>query len=149
MIIDLKTDIESLAEPLIASVGCELVETKLSRYKSDFRLQIFVDSDNGVTLDKCVELSKIIGAALDVEDILDSEYILEVSSPGLDRPLRTQRDFARKIGREIKVEYTEGGKKKRIRGSLSDVNDVAIIINGEEGEFEIALSDIQQGKAVI
>ncbi|MEE9441807.1 MAG: ribosome maturation factor RimP [candidate division Zixibacteria bacterium] len=149
MISDLKTDIENLAEPLLASEGFELVEIKLSRYKSNFRLQIFVDSDNGVTLDKCVELSKIIGAAVDVEDILDSKYILEVSSPGLDRHLHTQRDFERKIGKNIKVEYTEGGKKKRIRGSLTDVDTTTILINGEDGEFKIALSDIRQGKVVI
>lgn len=149
MISDLKTDVEKLTEPLINSEGFDLVDIKLSRYKSNFRLQIFIDSNNGVPLDKCVELSKIIGAALDVEDLLDSEYILEVSSSGLDRPLLTQRDFERKIGKDLKVEYSEDGKRKRIRGSLAKVDAAAIFINNDGGEFKIALSDIQQGKVVI
>jgi ribosome maturation factor RimP len=149
LISDLKTDIEKLAEPLISSEGFDLVEIKVSRYKSNFRLQIFIDSINGVPLDKCVELSKIIGAALDVEDILDSEYILEVSSSGLDRPLLSHRDFERKIGKDVKVEYTEDGKRKRIRGSLAKVDTAAILINCDGSEFKIALSDIQQGKVVI
>ncbi|MEZ5359224.1 MAG: ribosome maturation factor RimP [Candidatus Zixiibacteriota bacterium] len=149
MIRDVKTDVEQLIGPIIEQEGFDLVEIKLSRYKNNYRLQIFVDSDAGVTLDNCAHLSRLTGAALDVSDIFESKYILELSSPGLDRPLHTEREFRRRIGEEVRIEYKENGRARKVRGTLKSVESGQITLDGKDGELHIALGDIEEGKVII
>ena len=149
MIGDLKTDIEKLIEPIILQEGFELIEVKLSRHKSNYRLQLFVDSETGITLDECAQISRLAGAALDVADLLESKYFLEVSSPGLDRPLVSERDFRRRIGETIRVEYMENSRKKRITGKLTGVESGEIVLDDKGGTIRIALKTIEQGKVII
>lgn len=146
---DLKTDVENVAEPILTQEGYELVELKLARFKNTYRLQIFVDSDTGVTLDVCAHLSRLIGAALDLTDLFKSPYVLEISSPGLDRPLVTEGDFRRRVGEEVKVEYMDKGRTRRARGALTAVGTETISIAGKDGEITIALADVRQGKVII
>ncbi len=149
MISDVKTDVEKIIEPIISQEGFDLVEVKLSRYKNNYRLQVFADSDNGITLDQCAHLSRLTGAALDIADIFDSKYILELSSPGLDRLMTTERDFRRRVGEEVRIEYMEKGRKRRARGELTGVDTGQVTLDGKDGEIRIALDDINQGKVII
>lgn len=149
MMRDLKTDIEQLIEPIIREEGFELIEIKLSRFKNNYRLQIFADSDKGITLDECAHLSRLTGAALDMSDVFESKYILELSSPGLDRPMHTERDFRRRIGEEVRIEYKENGRKQRARGTLTSVDADGVALDGKNGEIRIALDVIDQGKVII
>ncbi len=149
MISDVKTEIKNLIEPIISGEGFELVEIKLSRYQRNYRLQIFVDSATGINLDECAHLSRLIGSALDVGEILEAKYVLELSSPGLDRPLMAERDYKRRIGEEVKIEFMEKGRKKRVRGKLTAVDASEVVLNGEDGEVRIALDKIEQGKVII
>ena len=82
-------------------------------------------------------------------DLFDSKYILEVSSSGLDRPLSTEKDFRRKIGKDVKIEFDSNGKKKRVRGSLKEVDEQMIIVAAKEGDTRIALADTRKGKVII
>lgn len=149
MLKDLKTDIQELVTPLLEREGFDLVEIKLSRYKKDYRLQIFVDSDAGVTLGQCALLSRLVGTALDAGDVMDSRYILEISSPGLDRPLHNDRDFRRRIGENMAVEILRQGRKRTVTGTLTGVEESVIVLSGKDGEFKIPLADIQQGRIII
>jgi ribosome maturation factor RimP len=149
MLKDLKTDIEKLLEPILGQEGFDLVEIKLSRYKKNFRLQIFVDSDHGVTLDECSHLSRLVGTALDTDDMIESRYILEVSSPGLDRPLQSDRDFRRKIGKMIELDFHEGGQDRICTGTITGVEKDILHLSGENGEIKVSLADVRQGKIII
>jgi ribosome maturation factor RimP len=149
MIQDLKTDIQQLIEPLLEQEGFDLIEIKLSRYRKNYRLQIFVDSDHGVTLDECAFLSRLVGTALDTEDVIESRYVLELSSPGLDRPLLNQRDFKRRIGRTIEIALSEEGQDKMVAGKLTAVENDSIHLSGEDGDIKIPLADVRQGKIII
>jgi ribosome maturation factor RimP len=149
MIKDIKTDIEQLVEPILMQEGFELVEIKLSRYKKNFRLQIFVDSDHGVTLDECVHLSRLVGTALDTDDVIDNKYILEVSSPGLDRPLQTDRDFRRRIGEKMVISLTDDGQEKTVTGTLTGIEGEVLHLSGDEGEITVSLAAVRQGKIII
>ena len=149
MLKDLKTDIERLVEPIIGQEGFDLVEIKLSRYKKNFRLQIFVDSDHGVLLDECSRLSRLVGTALETDDIMDSRYILEISSPGLDRPLQIDRDFQRKIGETIELDFHEGGQDRSFIGKIIGVDDNILHLTGEDREIKVPLAEIRQGKIII
>ncbi len=149
MIKDLKADITRLVEPILEQEGFNLVEIKLSRYKRNFRLQIFVDSDHGVSLGECAFLSRLVGTALDASDVMEASYILELSSPGLDRPLYNDRDFKRNIGESVEIAFAEEGGNKIVTGTLTGVENNTLHLSGENGEIRISLADVQQGKIII
>ena len=148
MTIDLKGQVEQIVEPILSGEGFDLVEIKLSRFRRNYRLQIFVDSDQGVTLDACAHLSSLIGTALDLGSTIDSGYVLEVSSPGLDRPLRSEKEFRRRVGREMEIEIVVDGREKKIRGMLEGVEGSKLLLTGSEGNIEIDLAQVRQGQEV-
>lgn len=148
MIKDLKSEVEQIVEPILSQEGFDLVEIKLSRYKRNFRLQIFVDSDHGVTLGECSHLSRLVGTALDTSDVIESRYILELSSPGLDRPLHNQRDFQRRIGKDVRLDLIDEDENKTVTGTLTAVEDDLLCLMGEEGEVKVPLAKVRQGKII-
>jgi ribosome maturation factor RimP len=149
MLRDLKTEIEKIAEPILAQEGFDLVEIKLSRFKKNYRLQIFADSDHGITIDECAFLSRLVGTALDTSDVIENKYVLEISSPGLDRPLHSDRDFKRKIGEAMAVDVIEDGRERTVKGTLTSVENDMLILDGEDGGEKIALAHVRQGKIIL
>jgi ribosome maturation factor RimP len=149
MLRDLKTEIEQLTEPIVIQEGFDLIEIKLSRFRRNYRLQIFVDSDHGVTLGDCASLSQLIGAALDIGDVMDARYILEISSSGLDRPLHSKRDFQRKIGKDMIIDLVDAGGPRSVAGKLTGITGDTLVIAGDAGEEKISLTEVQQGKIII
>jgi ribosome maturation factor RimP len=149
MLRDLKTEIKRIVEPILRQEGYDLIEIKLSRFKRNYRLQIFADSDRGITIDDCGLLSRLVGTALDTTDVIADRYILEISSPGLDRPLHSDRDFKRKIGEAMAVDVIEDGHERTVRGTLTRVENDTLVLNGENGEEKIFLSQVRQGKIIL
>lgn len=98
---------QRLISPILEQLGFELVELEFKREGRDWFLRIFIDKEGGVTLDDCADVSREVDALLDVEDLIDTAYRLEVSSPGIDRPLRNARDYERFRGRLVKVKTFE------------------------------------------
>ncbi len=122
-----------LLEPIIVREGFELVEVEWLRQGSAWVLRVFVDRPGGVTIDHCQELSRTIEPVLDVEDFIEPAYDLEVSSPGLDRPLRKPEDFARFAGQRVHVKTygpieTATGPRKSWTGTLRGFGDGAVEI---------------------
>jgi len=103
----LREDIWNLAEPVIESEGLELIQVECLRMKTRWLVRIYMDREGGVTLDDCSEISNQIGDILDVHDLPPGPYTLEVSSPGLDRPLVRDKDFTRYQGCEVNVRLEE------------------------------------------
>ncbi|MFF2773739.1 ribosome maturation factor RimP [Streptomyces sp. NPDC058052] len=102
--------LRGLIEPLVRAEDLDLEEIEVSRAGRRGLLRIVVDSDEGVELDACAELSRAISAKLDETDAMgDGEYVLEVSSPGADRPLSEHRHYVRATGRLVKLQLAEGG----------------------------------------
>ena len=99
----LSQNVNETIEPLLDSQGVELVELQLQQHKGRWLVRIFVDSDIGISLEDCRRLNFEIGQLIDAEDVIPASYVLEVSSPGLDRPLRNMRDFRRQKQRVVKV----------------------------------------------
>jgi ribosome maturation factor RimP len=128
-----------LLEPIIAREGFELVEIEWSREGPAWVLRVFVDRPGGVTIDHCQELSRVIEPVLDVEDFIEPAYNLEVSSPGVDRPLRKPQDFARFAGQRVHLKTfgpleTAAGPRKNWTGTLRGFRDGAVEIE-VEGEL--------------
>ncbi len=123
----------TLLEPILAREGFELVEVEWGREGPAWVLRLFVDRPGGVTIEHCQELSRTIEPILDVEDFIEPSYNLEVSSPGLDRPLRKPADFERFAGQRAHVKTyapipTEAGPRKNWTGTLKGFKDGAVEI---------------------
>ena len=123
----------SVLEPVLVREGFELVEVEWGREGASWVLRLFVDRPEGVTIDHCQELSRIVEPILDVEDFIEPSYQLEVSSPGLDRPLRKPADFDRFAGQRAHVKTygpvdSPSGPRKNWTGTLLGFKDGAVEI---------------------
>ena len=142
--IDFTEKVKELLEPILLYEGIELVDIEVKKQKNGHLLRIFIYKTGGINIDDCENVSEQLSRILEVEDIFPGKYLLEVSSPGLDRPLKTQKDFKRCIGELVNVEIDEDEKNKRIFGKVIDVTDSSVVlaINKEKESFEISFEKI-------
>jgi ribosome maturation factor RimP len=117
--------VQRLIAPVLQDMAVELVDLEFKREGRDWFLRLFIDKEGGVTLDDCADVSREIDALLEVEEVVDTAYRLEVSSPGLDRPLKKPEDYERFKGRLVKVKTFEkldpderGHSRKTFEGEL-------------------------------
>lgn len=128
--------IKEVAEPILHSLGLELFEVQFSGHRRKGHFRVFIDKKEGVTVDNCAEVSRYLRPALDIEDDMPTNYTLEVSSPGLNRPLRRKEDFYRFIGNQVKIETEQSLEDRKVFiGRLLDFNGEILIVS-LEGEDE-------------
>ena len=128
----------ALVEPLVASCGCELIEVEYLKEAGNWYLRLYIDREPPVDHNCCQAVSGHVGAALDRADLIEPSYFLEVSSPGLNRPLKRESDFTRYKGREISLSlYAPWQGAKEYRGLLLDLTEEAILL--EQAEADIAV----------
>lgn len=140
----LNNSIKKLILPVIEENALNLVEIALKGGSGQQILRIFVDADAGITLDQCTKLSREIADLLDTNDTILTKYRLEVSSPGLDRALKTQKDFNKNIGRQLKINYQLGDEGKTITstGVIKNTTEDEVIINNKKQQIKIDYSNI-------
>ncbi|MBI4355548.1 MAG: ribosome maturation factor RimP [Candidatus Omnitrophica bacterium] len=136
----------AIAEPMLARESVELVDVTYARQGRGMVLRLLVDTVKGITLAECARLNEMLSQALDGSTLFEEPYTLEVSSPGLDRPLVTRRDFERVLGRRIEVATRVPVQDKSFyRGTAIDINDEAVTVVIAKGEaVAIPLSAIQK-----
>ncbi|MBI4572531.1 MAG: ribosome maturation factor RimP [candidate division NC10 bacterium] len=126
--------IRTVAEPILAERGLELVEVEFQREGRGWILRLYMDRAGGVTLGDCQQVSEELGDHLDVEDLIDHPYHLEVSSPGLDRPLTREADFLRYAGKAVRITTHEAVEGQRnFRGRLAGLEDGMVLLDLAEG----------------
>lgn len=131
----IETAVMSLAEPIADAMGVYVVDVSSKKENGQRYLRIFIDKEGGVGLDDCESFSRTVEPVLDEKDPIREAYTLEVSSPGADRKLVTEREFKYYIGREVDVKlYKAADGKKEFTGVLSGFNDgvAAVTLNGAE-----------------
>lgn len=124
---------EEFLLPLMEKYHFELVDVEYVKEGSSWYLRAYIDKEGGIAIDDCETISRILSDWLDKEDFIDDSYILEVSSPGLGRPLKKEKDFARSLGKEVDVKlYRAREKQKDFTGTLTgyDKNTVTIQLEG-------------------
>lgn len=134
--------IKSLAQPIIERNNAFLVDVVVRGERSSKVLEVYVDSDTGIVLEQCADISRELSARLDEADIIQGRYRLDVSSPGLDRPLKVLRQYSRNIGRECRIIISEEGKKVSLEGVLDHVGENSVRIAEKGKQREIAFSAI-------
>lgn len=120
-----------LVQPSLRHLGLELVDLQWRPGRSSV-LRLVIDSPHGVTLDDCERVSNAVGAVLDAYDPIAGRYTMEVSSPGAERPLRTEEEWRAAVGRRINVRLTSGDAELVIEGKLLAVSDATIEVEGRE-----------------
>ncbi|MCC6143515.1 MAG: ribosome maturation factor RimP, partial [Candidatus Hydrogenedentes bacterium] len=134
----------SLIEPHLAEQGYEVVELEYTRQGGTRVLRVFIDKDGGITLDDCAAVSQLLSPILDEADLIAESYMLEVSSPGIDRPLRKPADFDRFAGEEIRLQtYSPLEGRSRFKGVLKGIQGDLIVLDCDGRTFEIHLENLK------
>lgn len=146
--------VKELAERHLKDDSFFIVDVISKGVTGKTKILVLLDRDQGVNIDDCAELSRSLAADIELEDIIDVAYILEVSSPGLDHPLSSVRQFKKNVGRRLRLVLTSGAQ---LEGSLNDVNDSSIVIAAEKKEnkkkvveeTEILFADIEKANVLV
>jgi ribosome maturation factor RimP len=162
-------DLWTLAEPYVIDAGFDLVEVQAGREAAGFVVRVYIDhlpdagsATNGggavagamanlasISHEDCERVSRDLSAALDVADLIPHAYQLEVSSPGLDRPLRRERDFARFAGQSARIRLTEGVDGRRnFSGTLRGAHDGLVEIDCDGRSYQLPIAGVVQAKLI-
>jgi ribosome maturation factor RimP len=135
--------------PEIEEQGYELVEVEYGQHGGTYILRLFIDREGGVTLDDCVGLSPYVGALLDKDGLVSDKYMLEVSSPGIERPVRKAKDFERFEGESIKIQTISPIQgRKRFNGRLKGFQDGLILVEIDDAVHEIHIENVNKAHLV-
>ncbi len=139
--------IEAVVLPALEELGLELVEVQYRREQSGWVLRLFIDKQGGITLDNCAAVSREVSQLLDIEDFIDQAYSLEVSSPGLERPLKSMAEFERFVGRKAKIKTLEpiGGENVFI-GKINKTEEESIVLDVGTKEMTILFSQVEKAR---
>ena len=133
---------EELLQPLVDAHGFELVDVEYVKEAGNWYLRAYIDKPGGIAVDDCEVISRALSDKLDEEDYIEDSYILEVSSPGLGRPLKKDKDFQRSIGKEIEVRtFRAIDKQKEFTGILIEFNNDSFTILIEDNEMTFQRSE--------
>jgi ribosome maturation factor RimP len=152
---ELIQNIERVVSPFVEAIGGFLVKVGIRGERGSKIIEIYADTDSGITIDQCAELSRNISAAFDREDIIAGSYRLEVSSPGLDHPLKLARQYKKNRGRQLKVTASIDGNTSVVTGVLEDIvedslgNGTKIILKTASGtSTEVPFSAVREAFVV-
>lgn len=149
---DIPEELRALIEPVVEFAGYELVDAQFLRGGRPWLLRVTIDTPQGdgrVPVDACAAVSRELGTQLDVAEPIESSYRLEVSSPGLDRPLSREKDFTAACGSEVQIETRmpiEG--RKRFRGLLVGFENEVATVDVDGREVGISFADVAKAKTV-
>lgn len=143
--------IRELAGPVAEGFGLELVDVAYTSEYGRRVLRIYIDKPGGITVEDCERVSRELSAVLDVEDPIPQSYNLEVSSPGLDRPLKTEGDFLRFRGKRARIRTKEPIEGRRnFKAVIDEARDGEVLVTDFDGrKFTIAVSNIEKAKLEI
>ena len=130
--------VERYLLPLVEEHHFELVDVEYVREAGTWYLRAYIDKEGGIAVDDCEVISRKLGEWLDKEDFIDESYILEVSSPGLGRPLKKEKDFIRSMGKDVDVRlYRQIDKQKEFTGALSAYDENTVTLTMEDGSLMV------------
>jgi ribosome maturation factor RimP len=140
---DLQQKIEEIADPFLKIIDAFIVDIHILHDVQRKVVQLIVDTDSGITIGQCTELNRKIGEALELQNIIPSSYVLEVSSPDITKPLKLLRQYHKNKGRQFRVRYRKDGGVVEIITKLNDIEgDSLTFIAKNEEPFKVSFHDI-------
>ena len=142
--------VAEIIAPITQEENIELVDVEYKKVGKTWALRVYIDKNLGVTLDDCQRISRQVEDLIEVHEVIADPYVLEVSSPGLDRPLKKERDFIRNKEKRVQVKSFSpvNGKKQRV-GTVQDCKNGTLYLKDTDGIQEIPLESIAQAKLTI
>jgi len=141
--------IVEIVSPVVTGLGYEFIGAEFGQAENGQTLRVYIDKSEGIVLDDCAVVSRQLNAVLDVEDTIKSAYQLEVSSPGIDRPLFTEEQFRDQLKEVIRVKMADGVDGRRnFKGELVAVNTGIVTVEVDGLDYELPLDDIDQAYVV-
>lgn len=146
---NLELRLTEMLQPAVDALGFELLGIEYIPSGNHSKMRVYIDHENGITVDNCADVSHQIGAILDVEDPISNEYTLEVSSPGLDRPLFTLEHFAKVVGEtvNVKLNVPQDGRRN-FKGDLLRIDDDMIVVEVDNQEFSLLIDNVAKANLV-
>lgn len=144
---DLKQKVTDLIEKPFLDLGFELADLVYSHYKGQVTLKIFVYSAGGVGVSACMQLSRLVGDLIEETDLFEAGYMLEVSSPGLDRPLKTARDYKFRVGEMVRLRFLDKNRKK-VKAEIVGLDGDQVQFKNNDGPFSVALDELDEAKII-
>jgi len=142
-------NIKAVVEPVVVGLGYEYVGAEFGQAENGTTLRVFIDTSKGVEVDDCATVSRQLSAALDVDDVIATAYLLEVSSPGLDRPLFTESQFAAQVGETVKARTVSAHNGRRnYKGVLVSVADGEATFEIDGIDYLIPIDDVEQANLI-
>jgi ribosome maturation factor RimP len=146
---DIAGQVAELIADLVEADGFELVHVEYLPFGGTPILRVYIDQENGVTISDCAQLSKKASVLLDVEDLIASNYVLEISSPGLDRPLFKEADYERFTGEEIRLStIVKIENRRNFKGTIEDFSNGLLSLNCAGQKFTIPFEKIKKARLV-
>ncbi len=146
---EITTKLLDICEPVVAGAGYELVDIVFRREQHGWILRVFIDGVGGISFADCTRVSRELGPVLDVADPIPQAYSLEVSSPGVNRPLRTQDHFHESIGSIAKVVLGHGlDGRRNFKGEVVAVEPETVVMDIDGQQFRLPVSDIDSARIV-
>ncbi|QCZ93261.1 ribosome maturation factor RimP [Salinimonas iocasae] len=145
----LEDKLTEMLEPAVEALGFELVGVEFVRAGKHSILRVFIDHENGITVDDCADVSYQVSAILDVEDPISTEYNLEVSSPGMDRPLFKEKHFQQAVGEVVQIRLAMPMENRRnFKGQLISCENGTVSIEVDGQQFQLAVANIDKATVV-
>ncbi|XOV78877.1 MAG: ribosome maturation factor RimP [Aestuariibacter sp.] len=145
----LNDKLTQLLEPAVEALGFELLGIEFLAAGKHSTLRLFIDHPDGISVDNCADVSHQVSAVLDVEDPISTEYNLEVSSPGMDRPLFKTAHYEAVIGEVVSIRLrVPMGNRRNFKGEVVSVDGDKLVVQVDKDEFEISINNIEKGNLV-
>lgn len=142
-------DVSRLVEPVLDEMGLELVDVEYLSERGRWILRIYADKDGGITLDDCARVSRQVGDLIDVKNIIQHEYVLEVSSPGLNRPLKKEKDFLLAVGKKVKITMAKPIQgRRRFTGYLKKFHERTLYLDSDNDSIVLPWQDVEKANLV-
>lgn len=145
----LEQDLTEMLDPAVEALGFEMLGLEFVQAGRHSTLRIYIDSDNGITVDNCADVSRQVSAILDVEDPITNEYDLEVSSPGVDRPLFKQHHYEQAVGEEVRLrtKLPQDGRRN-FKGDLVKVDGDMLTLKIDNADVMVMLSNVERANMI-
>lgn len=141
--------LDALIEPAVEAAGFELIGVEFVRAGKHSTLRVYIDHPDGITVDDCADVSHQVSAVMDVEDPISTEYNLEVSSPGMDRPLFKAAHYQAVTGQVVSLRLrVPQGNRRNFKGQVLSVTEDKLTIEVDNEQFELMISNIEKGNLV-
>lgn len=139
-----------IAEPVLESLSVELVDVEFKKEPAGWVLRLYIDKEGGVDLNTCQEVSEALNPLLDAEDLIPTRYFFEVSSPGIERPLRRKEDYRKFVGEEVFVNtFSPVDSRRRFKGRLKEALGEKFVIECEGKLYEIDYENVSKAHLVV